>query len=461
MKLIVAGMFFFSLLMFSGCFTGEKVNPEESENIILITVDTLRYDHVGVCGNKEIATPVMDALAENGILFENAYSQTHFTTPSHISILSSLYLMEHGSYIMEKQALDPGLVTLPVILKKRGFTNAAIISMSAMQPDMVGGIDRGFDYFRYPAGRSQCTAGETMDYVEKWLKKNHERKFFLWLHIYDPHMPYVPPEPFNTAYYEGDPYSGEDTMKDAVFAGWWYTKFHAFIDWLKPIKDINYPATQYMGEISYADHELGRLMKKLDDYRLNNTWIILTSDHGENLGEHGVLFDHQGLYETTLKVPLIFSNKEQTSSDRISSLVMSVDIMPTVLDILDINHEGRMSGKSLLPLMERKADKVHDFVFAEGHVNFAASVFDGEWRYTEIYKDYDYSSEFMPRAGSFELYRYPDEETNLFAANPEIAARYKEILKLWKKGRTDNFETANPEMSEEDREMLKSLGYIQ
>ncbi len=461
MKVVVLSLCMVIVSFFTGCMVEETGNPEENENIIFITVDTLRSDHVGAYGNDIISTPFMDGLAKEGIVFENMYSQTHFTTPSHISMFTSLYLKEHGSYIMEKQELDRNLKTFPMILKENGYTNGAIISMSAMRPEMVRGIDRGFDYFKFPLLSSQCTADVTMDRVEKWLKKNKKRKFFLWLHVYDPHMPYTPPEEFSRKYYKGDPYSGEDTMSKAVFAVWWQEKYHVFIDWLNPIKDINFPATQYMGEISFADYQLGRLKKKLAEYKLDNTWIILTSDHGEDLGEHGVLFDHQGLYETTLKVPFIMWNKKKLKHDRKDCLTMSIDIMPTMLDFLGIDNPAHMSGKSLMPVINGKTDKVHDYVFAEGHINFAASVFDGQWRYTEVYKDYDYSSEYRPRAGSFELYRYPDEELNVYDQNKEIAEKYRKVLSMWKESTGGKYVTANPVMTEEEKKILESLGYVQ
>src|SRR5438477_6915800 len=248
--------------------------PKAGPNVILITIDTVRADHVGCYGAKEIQTPTLDALARNGILFEHAISQVPLTWPSHAVILTGTYPFQNGVQDFTGQPLAPQFRTVAQSFKQAGYATGAVVSAFVL--DRSWGLARGFDFYddafsaeafqKKDIGLVDRRAQESVAHAIAWLKKTPRRPFFLWLHLYDPHNPYDPPEPYRTDY-----------------------KGHL-----------------YDGEISYADHQLGNLIGWLKQNKLyDSSLIVATSDHGESLGEHGE--DEHGffIYNATVHIPLI------------------------------------------------------------------------------------------------------------------------------------------------------------
>src|SRR5215467_7710388 len=225
-------------------------------NVILITIDTLRADHVGCYGATDVKTPTIDDLAHDGIVFERAIAQVPLTWPSHAAILTGLYPFQNGAQDFTGQPLDPRFQSIAQAFQRNGYATGAVVSSFAL--DRSWGLSRGFDsyddafsqksYTDPELGLVERRANESVDHAITWLKKNNRKPFFLWLHLYDPHRPYDPPEPLAT----------------------------------------EYRGRLYDGEIAYADRELGRLVAWLKAAGLyNRSLIAFLSDHGGSLGEHG------------------------------------------------------------------------------------------------------------------------------------------------------------------------------
>jgi arylsulfatase A-like enzyme/Tfp pilus assembly protein PilF len=257
--------------------TTKPASPAKSRprpNVILITIDTLRADHLGCYGARAVKTPTLDGLARDGIVFERAISQVPLTWPSHAVILTGTYPFQNGVQDFTGQPLAPQFRSVAQAFKQAGYATGAVVSAFVL--DRSWGLDRGFDFYddafsaetfqKKDIGLVDRRAEESVTHAIAWLKKTPRRPFFLWLHLYDPHNPYDPPEPFNTEY-----------------------KGHL-----------------YDGEIAYADHELGNLIAWLKLSKLyDSSLIVALSDHGESLGEHGE--DEHGffVYNATVRVPLI------------------------------------------------------------------------------------------------------------------------------------------------------------
>ena len=243
-------------------------------SVILITIDTLRADHVGCYGAQTVKTPTLDALAHDGVVFERAISQVPLTWPSHAVIMTGTYPFQNGVQDFTGQPLAPQFRSVAQAFKQAGYATGAVVSAFVL--DRSWGLARGFDFYddafsaqtfeQKDIGLVDRRAGESVAHAIAWLKKTPRRPFFLWLHLYDPHSPYDPPEPYRSEY-----------------------RSHL-----------------YDGEIAYADHELGNLMAWLKQNHLyDSSLIVALSDHGESLGEHGE--DEHGffLYNATVHVPLI------------------------------------------------------------------------------------------------------------------------------------------------------------
>src|SRR2546428_690885 len=243
-------------------------------NAILITVDTLRADRLGSYGNPSGLTPAMDGLARDGVVFRRAVAQVPLTLPSHTAILTGTYPMWNGVEDLSTRGLSPGIPTLAEAFKRHGYATAAFVSAFVL--DSMWGLERGFDlyddWFKPVEGKADRSdslerrAEETVNHSLAWLDAHHSQSFFLWIHLYDPHAPYDPPEPFKS----------------------------------------RYRARPYDGEVAYADQQLGRLIASLKRAGLYApALIVLTSDHGEALGEHQEQQHGFFIYNSTVRVPLI------------------------------------------------------------------------------------------------------------------------------------------------------------
>jgi arylsulfatase A-like enzyme/Tfp pilus assembly protein PilF len=399
--------------------------PRAAPNVVVITIDTLRADHIGCYGYKQIRTPNIDALASDGARFERAYTAVPVTLPSHTVMFTGTYPMLSGMHDFAANKLGPSQPTLASILKERGYATGAVIGSAVL--DSRFGLNRGFDFYydHFDFNRLQESNLEEMerpgnlvaDATLEWLGKNYQKKFFLWMHLYDPHYPYRPPAPFAAEYKE------------------------------RP----------YDGEIAFADAQVGRLIHFLKSKGLYaNTLIVLSGDHGEGLGEHGEKTHGFFIYNSTLHVPFIIHLPGAASPRAVPGLVNLADLMPTVLQALKIEVPTQVQGRNLLPLMRTKEPGDARGLYAETflpRLHFNWSELRG--LETENYHFID-----APKPELYDLSKDPGEIRNLFgekkAVAEEMRARLAKEIQQY---------SAGPELAEKTgldpalMERLKSLGY--
>jgi arylsulfatase A-like enzyme/Tfp pilus assembly protein PilF len=395
-------------------------------NIVLITVDTLRADRLGCYGNTQIATPRIDALAARGTRFASAYSQVPFTLPSHASLFTGTYPIWNGVEDTTGPPLDEHILTLAQILQRGGYATAGF--PAAFVLDSFFGLGRGFDayYGSFPhrdmAGEGEesgltRSADEQLPMVFHWLNRNASKKFFLWVHLYDTHHPYHPPEPYRTQYAD------------------------------RP----------YDAEVAYIDSAIGQLLDYLAAKQLTRkTVVVLTSDHGEGLGEHGELYHGYFIYNSTLHVPLIiYDPSRPRATGTVADNVSLIDVAPTLLASLGEPIPRQMQGRSLLGLMSGKTEApqpiVAESLFPNLHFGWSGlySVQLGRWKYVDA-----------PRPELYDLSQDPGEVTNLYASHTAVGdalgARLKAILARYRR----NLNQAPLQLTEQEMKQLQKLGYV-
>lgn len=401
-----------------------RVLRDRTLNVLLITLDTTRADRIGCYGYEKAETPNVDSLAFAGVQFSNTYCQVPLTFPSHCSILTGTYPIYHQVHNNGTYYLSPDILTLAEILENKGFSTAAFVSSFTV--DSRFGLSQGFEFYDdkfsdeevFKALHSERRAEKVYTSFSVWLDEHGTEQFFCWVHFFDPHLPYDPPSPFKEKFLE----------------------------------------SPYDGEIAYMDHYIGKIIEKLREKNiLNKTLIILAGDHGEALGEkkevdHGVF-----LYDVTMKVPLIFYAENSLPRGKVvRSRVRLIDLMPTVLDILDIPAEEEIQGESLLPYIEgkRKEDLSSYIETYYPKENYGWSeligLIDGDWKYIKA-----------PKEELYNLRRDPKEEKNLFNEEERIASDKKKKLEDIKKNFSSGKRAEKREMTPEERERLSSLGYIE
>ena len=404
---------------------GLSAESKPGLNVVVITIDTLRADHLGCYGYKQIRTPNIDALAAESARFERAYTPVPVTLPAHTVIFTGTYPVFSGMHDFSGNKLNPKQPTLASVLKRQGYITGAVIGSAVL--DSRFGLNQGFDFYydHFDFNRLQESNLEEMErpgnlvaeIALDWLGKNRQNKFFLWMHLYDPHYPYRPPPPFSEQY------------KDRL----------------------------YDGEIAFADVQVGRLisfLKANDLYR--NTLIVLTGDHGESLGEHGEKTHGFFIYNATLHVPVIIHLPGGTSTKTVSELVSLADLMPTVLQVLNVEIPTEVQGHGLLPLMApRKAEESRN-LYAETflprlHFNWS------ELRAVETDR---YQFIDAPKPELYDLSKDPGETQNLYAAKKAVAEELRKRLTTLIGEYSASQELADKTgLDPALMERLKSLGY--
>ncbi len=413
------------ILAFSG--TGRTVSTLGGNlNLLIITIDTLRADHLGIYGYTQTKTPNIDRLAEKGILFRNAYSHVPLTLPSHCSLFSGTLPIFHG--VRDNgYRLPSSTETLAEIFKKSGFQTAAFVG--AFPLDSRFGLNRGFDVYDDLYGSKNVI--RDLSFVERkaedvnrnvfeWLARNREKKFFIWVHYFDPHAPYEPPSPFKE----------------------------------------EYRGREYDGEIAYTDSAVGTLLQKLAQWKLmDTTLVILTADHGEALGEHQETTHGIFIYDSTLSIPLIFFNSKILPSKKvISDPIGLIDIAPTILDLMGLPKSGNMQGTSFKDLILAGKSRPESYVYIES----VAAMMDRNWAPLQGLRTADWKYIEAPLPELYDLRNDPHETNNIIKKNLSQAQRLQEKLKSLIKSYSSPAASRllQTERDKETRDKLMSLGYI-
>ncbi len=408
-------------------YSRSPVKKNRDANVVIITLDTTRADRIGIYGYKPARTPNIDAIARKGVRFENAYTPVPLTLPSHCSIFTGTIPLYHNVRNNGRYRLPEEIDTLAEMLRRLGFVTAAFVSSFTV--DSRFGLDQGFDTYNdnlpvkkglvktYHSERpAELVFEDFTSWFETFSRKN--KKFFAWVHFFDPHMPYSPPEPFKTRF-------------------------------KKP----------YDGEIAYMDVYVGRIIDLLEEKQvLRNTLIVIAGDHGEAFGEHGEFGHMMFCYEENLRVPLIFyCSSRLPGNKKIVSRVNLTDILPTILHFLDITVPSHLDGMSLLPLIKGKT--------IEERVFYVESLFPQESLGCAPVKGLikgDYKFIDLPKPELYNLQKDPREKENLFFKKNAAAKKLKHILSRFIKQYDPLTLTSKSgrKLSPEEERKLKSLGYF-
>jgi arylsulfatase A-like enzyme/Flp pilus assembly protein TadD len=389
------------------------VSPKQIRHIVLISIDTCRPDYLSCYGYPLKTTPNIDAIAAEGTLFENAITTAPITLPAHSSMLTGTTPPYHGVHD-NYYRLDQTNETLAEIMRQNGFQTGAIVGSFVM--DAQFGLDQGFqsynDRFDEKVAGSvmvERRAEEVSRYGLKWLQQHQHEPFFLFLHYFDPHMSYDPPEPFASTF-QHNPYAGE---------------------------------------IAYTDRCIGLVLSKL--------LIIITSDHGEMLGEHGEKTHSFFIYQSAIKVPLIFKLPRQRKSRRIDGLAGLIDIVPTVCSLLGIQSANQMQGKDLSGWLsgENMPDEKRH-IYCE---SLCPTIYKANSLLGVVTDRYKYIQTTRPEL--YDLVQDPYETSNLVKEQPRRAQLMQGRLKqMLEQTARESKSGANPELDEQSRETLESLGYV-
>ncbi|HET8922731.1 MAG TPA: sulfatase-like hydrolase/transferase [Candidatus Acidoferrum sp.] len=401
----------------------------DQPSVILITLDTVRADRMGFLGSKRGLTPQLDGLAHQSVVFERAYSQAPLTPVSHATILSGTYPRFHGVRDFGVR-LPVSTPYLPELLRTRGYHTAAFVSSIILDPKngFAPGFERGFDVYdagfhrgkrgENRLGSMQRRGEETVTRALAWLEKNRQGPVFLWIHLWDAHDPYDPPEPFRTTY----------------------------------------PKAPYDGCLAYVDATVGKLLTGLRGVGIyDDALVAVMSDHGESLGEHGENTHGVFLYDSTIRVPLLIKfPKAKYAGQRVATRASLVDVAPTLLEAMQASIPPAMQGQSLVPFIGKTAE--HD----------RPALAENEY----THRGYGWSALEALRTGKFLFVRAPQPElydqttdsgdtSNLYERNKLAAARISAQLEdFLKHAGTGAPEEAHATLDAASVEKLRALGYV-
>ena len=392
------------------------------DTIILISIDTIRADHLSCYGYQHKTTPIIDAFAHDAILFENCFANIPLTLPSHTSMLTGVLPPTHGVQDNLSMALSDSVLTLPEILQGHGYGTYGIISAEVLYKEYK--LNQGFDVYD-DTFDSEITKArlvperpgdETVEHSLKWLEENQDKKKFMFLHFYDPHLDYLPPAPYD--------------------------------------KQFKNP---YDGEIAFVDHCVGQIIDKLKTLDLyEDSLIIITGDHGELLGEHGEPAHGYFIYQNVLHVPLIFKPAHHSTPVKITDNTSLTDITPTVLAQCGIEIPSHMQGVDLSDYFVRKKHHIPDrYIFNECltatkyNGNSLLGVINNQWHYIQT-----------TRSELYDRINDPMELNNLIGQEPKRASFLQKQLRQILEAAVPTSNESNTALNYESRQALKSLGYV-
>jgi len=443
-------------LWLSGC---SKRPRQKKANIIFISMDTVRRDRCSVYGYKLDTTPNLSMFAEQGASFDLAYAPMSTTGPSHATMFTSLYPIAHG-VVKNGLKLSQEHDTIAKHLNTHGYQSAAVVGSFVL--DSKFGYAQGFSFYddNFELGKGTAPkshwrghrldkgfdrrANDTTERAINWLKKRRDpdRSFFLFIHYWDPHDPYVPLEPFLSQF-------APDKNRP--------TRLENEIGW-------------YNGEIAFTDHEIGRLLEALKQMGVEeDTLVVITSDHGEGLMQHGCMTHGHNIYEEVVRVPLLFRWPNHIPKGRkFSHPVELVDLAPTILDLVGIKPEGgSFQGQSLATVLRGEIPLVDTgrpiYLHRQHFKGFLSN--RGIWIQGENFGIRAGTWKYIDGQGKepkelYDLAADPQELANLYTTFPKKAAELASQLEEWKRLYATAY-SVRGKISEEDLQRLKSLGYIE
>lgn len=400
-----------SVALFRNPTTKAATLPPRSCNVLLITIDTLRPDRLSCYGSSN-KTPNLDAIAQRGVLFQNAFTSVPLTFPAHTSILTGQYPVHTGIHNNGLEFFRQPEMLISTAFHKQGYRTGAVVSSFVL--DRKFGLAETFDSYQDKIERSpgitsnfdvERPADQTVDAAIATIEENAGNKWFLWIHLYDPHTPYAPPAPL-----EG-----------------------------------------YDGEIQFVDQQIGRLFDYLNTQNLDRNLIVaVLGDHGESLGEHGEATHGYFVYNSTLKIPLILSYPGSPSGSKVDAAVASVDVAPTLLALANVADVQKRDGESLVQVLSGKP-RLHEIYFESHYAelmgwNGLEGVLQSNWKLISTTRSelYDWQKDVY-------------EKENLYTQQEGVSHRLKDLVQNLGQTAVSSSKQA-PDT--ETLEKLKSLGYI-
>jgi arylsulfatase A-like enzyme len=424
-------------LVLSACGDNRSDQPT---NVLLISLDTTRADHLGAYGRADVETPHIDSVADAGVLFEQCTSPAPLTVPSHASLMTGTYPFVHGVRDNGNYRLPDESLTLAEVLSKNGYSTGAQVGVFVL--NRSSGLAQGFDTFLDTSDPRAANGGDEVvplskresnelranavaDGAVEWLRENHDRPFFLFAHFFDPHSPYDPPEPYRSRYDR----RGRDPR-----------------------------VSRYLAEIAYVDSQVGRILQELRRLDLESTTlVILTADHGEAFGEHFEIGHSYFVYDTTVKVPLIMRLPGRLPAGlRVRSQVRLIDVAPTILDLAGLPPLPHSQGVSLTPYLEGSKRDLALTAYFETLAPFL------DYRYSPLrgLRSERWKYILAPREELYDLAADPGELDNVIATHAEQATQMRRHLrKLLARSSPIGRATAQGADAREAYR-LESLGYI-
>lgn len=403
-------------------------------NIILIVVDTLRADHLGCYGYHRTTSPRIDALAAQGVLFEHCIAPGIPTQPAFTSLYTGVHPMTHRVVTHAGHVpLSNEFPVLPELLAKAGYTTCAVDNLYQMKQWFA----RGYEFYIDPSLRRTYPLSVTCDELNAraipWLHAHQDEHFFLFVHYWDPHTPYLPPRQYRELFYTGNPFDPHNPslvpLRRQFFGEMWQGWFSLFGEQLT---DAEFIISLYDGEIRYVDDGIGALLAALDASGVaEKTVVIFVADHGECLGQHDIFFDHHGLYDDNLRCPLIVRWPGVVPAGRrVHTMVQHLDLTPTLLEIGGVSLPSHLEGRSLIPLMTGATDgPYYDRIITE------ECTWQAKWGLrTEAYKfilSREPDLHGNPMQELYDLRTDPAELHNLTDKQPDMAVRFERELEQW------------------------------
>ena len=453
---------------------GTKVRSDKPYNVLLISLDTTRKDHLSCYGYPRETSPNLDDLARDSLQFDRAVGVSNWTLPAHASMLTGLYPTTHGAHwagLLEEDdeprvpagALAKSCDTLAEVLDEAGYRTGGIVANHWLRKSMH--FDQGFEHYddRLPNPPPEPPppyrqADEIIEETLAWLAQEDERPFFLFLNLLDPHAPFNPPPPFNARY--------RSNKKGPVLRSWGIQFYTETVNLVNLHNRPLSPRTQqlffnrYDAEIAFLDHELGRLFDWLREEGLyDHTLILVTADHGESFGEHGLMAHGVGLYEPEVAVPMLIKLPYSERTGRVDYGVQHVDIFPTVLDVLDHPDPPLVQGQTMLEPIER--DLYVEEYICDRMARMWPRVNKRQWA---LYRgDLKLLADSTGHMELYDLASDPHEENDLAQERAEDREALYSALLQWHerlKPLEDNPSAPDDFDSEETIKRIQGLGYL-
>lgn len=432
-------------LSLEGDVENEEVSA--SPNVVLMLLDALRPDHLSVYQHKNNASPHIDNISEDSVVFKNAYTQSTFTREAVASLLTSLYPLTHNVGYIHKMSYD--ITTVPEILKQFDYQTTAFTANGFINKDsgILQGFDKIIELFRYAYwGPHNSTPAEAfIPAFDEWLLRNYKGKFFIYMHFMQPHEPYQAPKSFRIFSYKDKPsvLDGSTFNRNKV-----KEKEIAITS-----DDIQHMKNLYDDNIYYIDYIIGKLIHKLyllDLYQ--NTMIIILSDHGDEFMEHGGFSHSMHLYDECLHIPLIIKTPNALYKKKIiKSMAQLIDIGNTILDVLGTNRSIGQ-GKSLFPLISDSSGikEIHSAIYASRKSFIALRTY--RYKYIEDTK--------TKERQLYDVIKDQTEQFNIANSNADIVQQLSNLLSNWYTNQKPYIPQPAEEIDEHTKEILRSLGYL-